>query len=101
MTNTMPSEWETLIGQQLRELRLRENLDQQQLAAQAGVALNAVKNLERGKGANLKSLVKVLRVLKRDDWLRSLAPAVSISPLQMLRAGSVRKRASRPRGPHV
>ena len=87
-------EWELQLGEQIRALRLRQNLDQQQLAKRAGVALNAVKNLERGSGATLRSLIQVLRVLDRVEWLRSLAPAVSISPVQMLKTKAPRQRAS-------
>jgi transcriptional regulator with XRE-family HTH domain len=89
-----PEEWESEIGQQLRALRLRQNVDQRRLAQQAGVALNAVKNLEAGRGATLTSLVKVVRTLGRSDWLRALAPPVSISPLQMLKAKPARRRVS-------
>jgi transcriptional regulator with XRE-family HTH domain len=92
-----PTEWETEIGRQLRSLRLRQNLDQRALAEQAGIALNAVKNLESGKGATLRSLIKVVRVLGRADWLHALAPTVSISPIQMLKAQSQRQRASKQR----
>ena len=88
-------EWEAQLGEQLRGLRLRQNIDQRQLAKRAGVALNAVKNLESGKGATLTSLVKVLRSLGRADWLSALAPAVSISPLQALKARPARRRVSR------
>lgn len=95
---TASDEWEIELGRQIRALRLRQNLDQQQLADQAGIALNAVKNLERGKGATLRSLIQVLRVLNRVDWLRALAPAVSISPVQMLKTKAPRQRAS-PRHP--
>jgi len=48
-----PEEMEIEFGQQLRDLRLRRNIDQRRLAEQAGVALNAVKNLENGKGATM------------------------------------------------
>jgi transcriptional regulator with XRE-family HTH domain len=96
MTSQMtPGEWEVELGKQLRALRLRQNIDQRRLAERAGAALNAVKNLEAGKGASLKSLVKVLRTLGRADWLSTLAPAVSISPLQMLKAKQPRQRVSR------
>jgi transcriptional regulator with XRE-family HTH domain len=91
-------EWEVELGRQIRSLRLRQDLDQQQLADRAGIALNAVKNLERGKGATLRSLIQVLRVLNRVDWLRALAPPVSISPVQMLKTKGPRQRAS-PRQP--
>ena len=53
--------WEVDLGRQIRTLRLRQNLDQQQLADRAGIALNAVKNLEGGKGTTLRSLVQALR----------------------------------------
>lgn len=92
-------EWEAEIGRHLRALRLRQELDQRQLADRAGVALNAVKHLESGKGATLRSLVKVLRALGHADWLDTLAPAVSISPLQLLKSKAPRKRVSRRRGP--
>lgn len=90
-------QWEAELGRQIRALRLRQDLDQQELADRAGIALNAVKNLESGKGATLRSLVQALRVLNRVDWLRALAPPVSISPVQMLKAKTPRQRASRKR----
>ena len=97
-----PEEMEVEFGQQLRDLRLRRNIDQRQLAEQAGVALNAVKNLENGRGATLSSLVKVLRSLGRADWLTTLAPTVGVSPMQMLKSRQPRQRASKSKGPaHV
>ena len=95
-------EMEVEFGRQLRDLRLRRNIDQRQLAGQAGVALNAVKNLENGRGATLSSLVKVLRSLGRADWLKTLAPTVGISPMQMLKVKLPRQRASKSKRPsHV
>ena len=91
------AEWEQLLGARLRELRLLRNLDQQSLAARAGVSLNAVKHLEGGKGARVHSLIKVLRALERVDWFDSLAPSVSISPMQMLKRGSREPRRARRR----
>jgi len=87
--------WQSELGRQIRALRLRQDLDQRTLAARAGVALNVVKNLETGTGSTVTSLVKVLRTLGRADWLGTLAPAVSISPMQMLKRTPERRRASR------
>ena len=96
MSSTKTSEeWEAELGRQLRDLRLRQDLDQRQLAERAGVALNAVRHLEGGQGATLSSLTKVLRALGRAEWLETLAPPVTISPLQMLKAKPRRQRASR------
>lgn len=91
-------EWEIEIGHQVRDIRLRQNIDQQRLAEQAGVALNAVKRLESGKGITLTSFIKILRALGRVEWLNTLAPAISISPMQMLHRKSERQRASRSKG---
>lgn len=93
-----PDEWEAKLGEYLRELRLRQNIDQRALASQAGVALNAVKRLESGKGATVTSLVKILRALGRAEWIDTLKPAVSVSPLQMLKARPSRQRASPAKG---
>ena len=98
MDNTKTvDEWAFDLGEQMRALRLRADLDQISLAERAGVGLSAVKNIESGKGATLKTLIKILRALDRADWLASLAPSVSISPLQMLKSKPPRQRASRKR----
>lgn len=89
------TEIEAELGRQVRALRLRQDLNQQQVAERAGIALNAVKNLESGRGATLRTLTQTLRVLNRADWFNTLAPAVSISPVQMLRTRAPRQRASR------
>lgn len=94
ITQLTTEEWESEIGEQLRTLRLRQNVDQRKLAQQAGLALNAVKNLEAGRGATLASVIKVVRTLGRSDWFRGLAPPVSISPLQMLKVKPPRRRVS-------
>jgi transcriptional regulator with XRE-family HTH domain len=91
------AELEQLLGSRLRALRLLKNLDQNTLSERAGVSLNALKHLESGKGARVHSLIKVLRALERTDWLDTLAPAVSISPMQMLKRGSREPRRARRR----
>lgn len=93
----LSAELEQLLGSRLRELRLLKNLDQKSLAERAGLSLNAVKHLESGKGARVTSLIKVLRALERADWLDTLAPIVSISPMQMLKRGSREPRRARRR----
>jgi len=100
METRTTDEWSAELGAQLRQLRLRKQIEQKQLSEMAGVALNAVKNLESGKGATVSSLIKVLRALGRADWLQSLAPPVSISPLQLLEAKQPRQRVGR-RSKHV
>lgn len=93
-------EWEEEIGQQLGRMRLLQNIDQRVLAERAGVSLNAVKNLEHGRGSTLRSFIRVLRALGRIEWLNSLSPEVSISPMQILESKkrTPRQRVSRKKG---
>ena len=88
-------ELELSLGESLRSLRLQKNLDQKTLCAQAGLSLTALKNLESGRGASVKTLLRVARALGRSDWILAVAPQVSINPLHMLRTSSPRQRAGR------
>ena len=97
MIHRTTSEWEVLLGEQVRKHRLLSNLSQTEVAERAGVALSALKNLEGGKGATLKTFIRVLKTLDRVRWLESLAPAISISPMQILKMNRPRQRASSPR----
>jgi transcriptional regulator with XRE-family HTH domain len=88
--NSTSFELEKRLGEQVRAARIAQELDQSSLASLANVSLGAISNLERGKGSSLSTLVAVVRALGRTDWLESLAPPITVSPLQMLR----NKRAS-------
>jgi transcriptional regulator with XRE-family HTH domain len=98
-------QWEAILGDQVRQVRITQNLDQAQLAKLADVSVGAVSNLERGKGSSLRTLIGVLRALGRTDWIESLAPAVGVSPMQLLRSKQKtpqpRVRASRKRMPET
>lgn len=92
------AEIEERVGEQARALRIAAGLDQAQLARLAGVSVGSVKNLEQGKGSTLRTVVRVVRALGREDWLASLAPRVGVSPIDVLRARSEpRKRVYRAR----
>lgn len=93
------TEWEETLGEQIKTLRLRHNLSQRELAERGDIALNAVKNIEAGRGGTLTSLMRILRTLEKTDWITTLTPEVSISPMQMIAAKAPRQRASK--GHHV
>ena len=96
------AEWERYLGDQFRAMRIRAGLEQVVLAERADVSTGAIKNLESGKGSSLKTIIKIVRCLDRTDWLESLAPQVSVSPMQMLstaRRTAPRQRVSKPRNP--
>ena len=96
---TATDEWESRIGDQFRALRLAAGKDQLALADAAGVSVGAIRNLERGAGSTLRTLVRVARVLGREDWLSAVAPNPSVSPIDVLRnTRAPRVRVYRPRG---
>ena len=84
--NRTVHDWEAHLGEQVRAARIAADLDQATVAELADLSIGAVKNLEGGKGSSLKTLIRVLRVLDRTDWLDALAPPITISPMQMLAA---------------
>jgi len=92
-----PEELEERLGAQIRNLRILRNLDQRELAERAGVALNVVKRLESGKTSTTKSLIKVLKILNRTEWLNTLAPQVAINPVQMTSSKAPRQKVFRER----
>jgi transcriptional regulator with XRE-family HTH domain len=85
------------LGEQLRAQRLRANLTLDDVAKKTGMSINAVRRLESGEGSTLSSFVSVLKALQRESWLHTLRPAVTVSPLDMLKQRAPRQRAFRPR----
>lgn len=88
-----PEELAQTIGENIRSLRLQKNLTQPALAAQAGVSMTALRHLESGEGANLFTLIRIVRALDKQEWLQTLAPRVTINPLHMTSSHETRRRA--------
>jgi len=79
-------DWERRIGEQVRALRIAALLGQDELAERANVSVTTVQSLENGAGTSLKTLIRVVRVLDRTDWLGSLDPrGDGPSPIELLR----------------
>lgn len=95
MTAMTVEEFELNLGEQIKSLRLTQNIDRATLALRAGCSVSALKNLETGGGSSLRTLIVIVRALGRDDWLRNVAPMATISPLGMPKAGHPRQRARR------
>lgn len=91
------AELSEMLGAQVRRVRLQQGIDQASLATKASIALSAVQSLESGRGVSLKTLIAVLRTLEREDWLLTLAPEPSVSPMQLLLKKPARQRAYAPK----
>ena len=79
-------EWLERLGQEIRDLRLSQNVTQAELARRANIDRTTVARMEHGEGGSIKSLVQIARALGREEWLEAFVPpAPVVSPMQMLR----------------
>lgn len=74
------------ICSQLRQIRLNQNITQEELAERSGLGRATISRIEKGQSISLLTLVQLLRALNRLDLLdafQSVSP--EISPLQLLK----------------
>lgn len=89
------------LGERIEQLRLEQNLTQQQLADEIGLSRVSYRNLVKGSG-KLENFIAVLRVLDQLAPLENLIPETGISPMQQLKyRGKQRQRASKTRKDEV
>lgn len=67
------------LGLAVRELRIKRDYSQRELADRAGVGLTALRSLEKGHGSTLTTLSKIVHALGRDGWLALLDDATAQS----------------------
>ena len=79
-----PSKAETDLGSRVRVIRLSQRLTQAELADRANVSLGALKHLESGAGATVRTLTRVITALGRTDWIDALTTPKTFSPLAVL-----------------
>jgi len=83
------------LGEDLRLLRLNQNISQARLAEYAGIGLKTLQNLESGQGGTLASFFGVLRALGREKWMDTLEPTQLVNPLTFTAQQTQRQRARR------
>ena len=84
-----------LIGERVRAERLRQDLTQATLADKAGISPRALRTLEAGGGAQLTTLVRIMKALGAEGALIALLPEPTIGPMAMLERKSPRQRGRR------
>ncbi|MGE4242143.1 helix-turn-helix domain-containing protein [Ramlibacter sp.] len=90
-----PAEVCAELGARLRERRLALDITQQDLATRAGIALNAVKKLERDGQSTVATLVRVARALGLVAELDVFKPNPVASIAEMERATAARRQRAR------
>jgi len=84
------------LGEKIKQLRLRRNLTQTELAEESGVAKRTIERFEKGASIQLTSLVRIFRVLGLGETLLNLIPDQDNSPMaQLLGEKKTRYRASK------
>ena len=87
-----------ILGARLARQRIESQHTQADLAERAGISKRTLERLEAGRGAELVTLIRVLRALDLIGGLELLIPPLPPSPIAQLKLrGKERKRASRPR----
>jgi transcriptional regulator with XRE-family HTH domain len=90
---------EAEIGQRLESLRLAQNINQSDLAAEAGVSRRTITRLENGGGISVETLVRIMRALGIANRLDMLLPDPSLRPIDRVRLkGKQRQRARQAAG---
>jgi len=65
------------LGQQLKRLRLKSNLTQQELSERSGLFRSTISEIENGRIASILSLIQILRALNQLELL--LAPVAAMA----------------------
>ena len=71
------------IGKRLREMRIRKNLQQKELAELSGVSLTTVVRLEKGDAVTFEKMIRILRMLDMLENLELFIPKPPVSPILM------------------
>lgn len=82
------------IGLFVQQTRIKQNINQQELADKAAISRSTLSLLERGEGISLLNFIKILRILDVLYILKEFEVKEEISPLRLAKGEKkLRKRA--------
>lgn len=88
-----------ILGERIERYRIEAGLTQAELAGRAGIGKRTVERVETGRGAELVTIIRVLRTLNAVEGFERLLPELPPSPIAQLELrGKQRQRVSHPRG---
>jgi len=70
------------IGSKIRELRLKQNLSQSDLAKNAGLSLSSVIRTENGNIKSFDTFIQICRVIGRLEIFKTLVEKEPLSPIE-------------------
>jgi transcriptional regulator with XRE-family HTH domain len=83
------------IGSRIEQLRLEQNITQQQLADEIGLSRVSYRKLEKG-AAKFENIIAALRALGRMDLIEQFVPETSFSPMAQLKLKGKRPQRASP-----
>ena len=92
-----------ILGERIARHRIEAGLTQAELAERAGIGKRTLERVEAGLGAELLTLIRILRALQAMEGCERLLPELPASPIEQLKLrGKQRQRVSHPRrsAPH-
>lgn len=82
------------LGRRIEQMRLEQDLTQQQVADEIGISRVSYRKLVAGAG-KIENMIAALRALGRLDLLENFIPESTFSPMEQLKMkGKQRRRAS-------
>ena len=98
LNNFDPKAIENNIAQRARQLRLAQNITQEELSTHAGVSLGSLKRFERTGEVSLNNLLRLAIALNATDAFRQIFTVTvfnSVDDVLKLKKTNLRKRASK------
>ena len=87
-----------ILGERIARHRIEAGLTQAELAERAGIGKRTVERIEAGRGAELLTLIRILRSLHAMEGFERLLPELPASPIEQLKLrGKQRQRVSHAR----
>jgi transcriptional regulator with XRE-family HTH domain len=84
-----------VIGQFIRETRVQQNKNQQQVADAAGINRSTLSQIENGGGGTMLSMLQILRVLDQLRFLDYFQVQAKVSPIQLAKLEQKKRKRAR------
>ena len=82
------------LGERIKDLRIAENMTQNDLADRSGVSVKTICRIEKGDNLSVMNYLNVLRALGILENLQLVVPEKRVSPGELHKRGKKRERVS-------
>jgi putative transcriptional regulator len=83
------------LGKRIEQIRLEQNMTQQQLADEIGLSRVSYRKLTMGQ-AKFENIISVLRILGKLDLVERFIPEITFSPMELLKLQGKKRQRAKP-----